>query len=150
MKTKYLAEVGVRYVPTNSIIPNGVATTSISVANYMRDNMYDKELLEYQERFVVLMLNRRNAIIGYHTLSVGGQTGTVADVRILFAVALKCGATSIIISHNHPSGNTKPSDTDIRLTNNISRIGDIMEIKVLDHIIITKESHYSFADEGKI
>lgn len=99
-----------------------------------------------KENFFVLYFNRANKLIGYFKLSSGGLTGTVADLRIAFSIALKCLATSICLSHNHPSGNKQPSDSDIELTKKFVKTGEVMDIRILDHIILTEEDFYSFAD----
>ncbi|MCC7302775.1 MAG: strawberry notch family protein [Bacteroidia bacterium] len=120
---------------------------SKDVAEFIR-KVYKRGEIELQEQFVVLYLNRANDIIGYYRHAVGGITGTVADVRIILAAALKSASTSIIIAHNHPSGNLRPSEQDILLTRKIKESAATMDISVLDHIIITKDGYYSFADEG--
>lgn len=102
------------------------------------------------EEFWVLFLNRANQLIGKQQISKGGMTGTVADPKIIFQHALHQKATGIILSHNHPSGNLKPSDADIRLTKNLVEAGRVLEITVLDHLIITQKGYYSFADDGKL
>jgi DNA repair protein RadC len=102
------------------------------------------------EEFWVIFLNRANGIIGKQQISVGGMSGTIADPRLIFKAALEQKAVSIILSHNHPSGNNQPSAADIQLTKNISEAGKVLEITVLDHIIITQHGFYSFADEGLI
>ena len=81
-------------------------------------------------------------------ISQGGVAGTVADTKLIFKSAIEKLASSIIISHNHPSGNLKPSQADIQLTKNLKQAGTLMEIFVLDHIIIADNAYYSFADEG--
>lgn len=102
-----------------------------------------------REEFNILYLNRANRVKGLFRLSRGGITGTVADGRILFAVALKTLATGIILSHNHPSESLKPSDTDIDLTLKLKEAGKLLDIIILDHLILTPHSgYYSFADEG--
>ncbi|OFY79631.1 MAG: DNA repair protein [Bacteroidetes bacterium RIFOXYA12_FULL_38_20] len=106
--------------------------------------------IETREEMLVLLLDRSNNVLGYHLLSVGGITGTVADLRLLFSVALESLATSVILSHNHPSGNLSPSEQDTTLTRKIKEAGVIMDITLLDHLIITNEGYYSFADEGII
>jgi len=106
--------------------------------------------IEIREEMYVLFLNRKNMVLGYHILSMGGITGTIADRRLLFAVALNSLATSIIIAHNHPSGQLQPSQSDIELTNEIKKTGEIMNITLLDHLIIGGETFYSFADEGEL
>lgn len=102
------------------------------------------------EEFWVLCLNNNNKIIYQFQLSKGGLTSTVVDVRMLFKTALEHLATAIILLHNHPSGQLKPSGSDQQITKKIAQAGDHLEIKLLDHVIITKESYYSFADEGLI
>jgi DNA repair protein RadC len=104
--------------------------------------------IEIREEFYVLLLDRANKVIGYHVLSQGGTAGTVVDSKLLFALALESLANSIIIAHNHPSGALKPSQQDIKLTRRVKEAGETMDIQVLDHLIITKEGYYSFADEG--
>jgi len=104
--------------------------------------------IETREEMLILLLDRSNAVLGYDFLSMGGITGTVADIRLLYSAALNTLATSIIMCHNHPSGNMKPSQSDIDLTKKVKGAGEIMEIKLLDHLIISNNSYYSFADEG--
>ncbi len=106
--------------------------------------------IEIREEFIVLLLDRSNRVLGYQLLSKGGTTGTIADLKLIFSVALQALASAIIIAHNHPSGNLQPSDADIRLTAKIEQAGSQLDIPLFDHIILTKESHYSFADNGKL
>jgi DNA repair protein RadC len=103
--------------------------------------------LKYEE-FWVLLLNRGNRIIRKISISEGGISGTVADPRRIFIAALEHTASSIILCHNHPSGNVQPSEADIRLTKKIKDAGALLEIQVLDHVIIGEENFYSFADEA--
>ncbi|MFI5220009.1 MAG: DNA repair protein RadC [Bacteroidia bacterium] len=100
------------------------------------------------EEFFVLMLNRANDVIRKHEISKGGVAGTVVDPKLIFTAALEHRASNIILCHNHPSGHTKPSPEDIKLTKKLTEAGKMMEINVLDHIIIAGNSYYSFADEG--
>lgn len=102
------------------------------------------------EEFWVLFLNRANFLIGQQQISKGGMSGTVADPRIIFQTALYQKSTGIILCHNHPSGNLKPSEADLRLTKNLLEGGKVLEIQVLDHLIVTSGGYYSFADEGKL
>lgn len=124
-------------------------TSSGSAVVYLLDG-YDLETIGLQEQFVVLYLNRANAILGVYRCSAGGITGTVADVRLILSVALKIAATSMIISHNHPSGNMKPSKADEDLTAKIKQAAAIMDIRLLDHLILSpdRKNYFSFADEG--
>jgi DNA repair protein RadC len=104
--------------------------------------------LDYREYFYILCLNRNNKVLGYCQISAGGLCGTVADVRIIMQTALKSSATSIVLAHNHPSGNLIPSESDKDLTKKIKEGGKVLDIAVLDHLILTSESYFSFADEG--
>jgi DNA repair protein RadC len=100
------------------------------------------------EEFWVLFLNNSNKILFKTQLSKGGMTGTVVDTRIVFKIALEQNATSIILTHNHPSGKLQASDADIQITRKIKNAGQQLDIPVLDHIIITERGYYSFVDEG--
>jgi DNA repair protein RadC len=95
-----------------------------------------------------MFLNRANKVLGIYDVSTGGIAGTVADPRVIFAAALKANACAIIISHNHPSGNLKPSRQDEELTEKIKQGGQFLDIKLLDQVILTAEGYYSFAYEG--
>ena len=100
------------------------------------------------EEFWLLFLNRSNTVLGRHALSSGGVTGTVVDPKMIFKAALENRATSIIMCHNHPSGNLKPSEEDLRLTRKLAEAGKLMEIQVVDHLIVSQHGFFSFADEG--
>ncbi|MFZ4398481.1 MAG: RadC family protein [Bacteroidales bacterium] len=102
------------------------------------------------EEFWVILLNKANKVIKYECISEGGITGTVADPKKIFKIALENNTTSMILCHNHPSGNLKPSDADIKLTKKLKEAGAFLEILVVDHIIIGDEKYYSFADEGML
>jgi DNA repair protein RadC len=100
------------------------------------------------ECFYAMYLNRANKVLSVMLISEGGTAGTIIDNKKVIAPAILQNACAIIVSHNHPSGNTKPSDADILITDKLKKACDLLEIKLLDHIIITDESYYSFADEG--
>ncbi len=100
------------------------------------------------EEFWVLFLNNSNNIILKSQLSKGGISGTIVDVRLVFKLALENGATGLILCHNHPSGVLKPSEADKQITNKLKLAGDGLDVKVLDHLIITESKYYSFVDEG--
>lgn len=110
--------------------------------------VWNENKIEMLEEFKVIFLNRANRVIGVYDASSGGLTGTVADRRLILAAAIKSLAVSIILSHNHPSGNLKPSKADEDLTQKIKTAAAYHDIRVIDHIIITNEGYYSFADEG--
>jgi DNA repair protein RadC len=110
---------------------------------------WDDNKIEFVEQFKVMLLNRANKVLGIYEVSTGGISGTVADIRLIFAAAIKSNATSIVLAHNHPSSNTKPSEADILPTRRIKEAGKLLEIKVIDHITVTVENYFSFADEGE-
>lgn len=109
---------------------------------------WDQSKLELVEQFKVLLTNRANKVLGIFEVSTGGIAGTVADPKLIFVAALKAGASGLILSHNHPSGNLNPSQADVDLTRKIKKGGKFLEIQLLDHVILTSEGYYSFADEG--
>jgi DNA repair protein RadC len=109
---------------------------------------WNQDKIELLEEFKVLFLNRANRVLQILPVSQGGITGTVADPRLILAGAIKVATCSMILVHNHPSGNLKPSRADEELTTKIKEAAKYFDIKVLDHLIITSEGYYSFADEG--
>ena len=121
-----------------------VVRNSNEIAAYLRTVLKD----HLYEVFAVVFLNRANRIKHFEIISRGGITGTVADPRLILKKALEEGATSIVLSHNHPSGNLRPSKADEELTQKIKQAAGYFDIHVLDHIIVSDEGYYSFADEG--
>ena len=109
---------------------------------------WEQDRIEMQEEVKVLLLNRNNKVLGIYALAKGGITSCVVDVRIILAVALKALATGIILVHNHPSGNLQPSTDDKKITEQLNSSCKLMGITLLDHLIITKDDYFSFADEG--
>ena len=107
--------------------------------------------MEHVEQFYILMINRANKVLGYTLIATGGVSATVVDPKIIFQAALKANASQIICAHNHPSGNNKPSEADVRITDKIKAAGQFLDINLLDHVIMTPDDNfYSFADEGRI
>ena len=121
-----------------------VIKSSSDIAQYLKALLKDYTY----EVFAVLFLNQANKVNHFEIISRGGITGTVADPRIILKKALEHGATSIVLSHNHPSGNLKPSRADEELTKKITEAAKFFDIKVIDHIIVSEEGYYSFADGG--
>jgi DNA repair protein RadC len=119
-------------------------TVSRDAAGFLQPLMAD--LLH--EEFWILCLNRNNSVLGHCCISSGGVAGTVVDPKILFRMALEKKASSVILCHNHPSGNLKPSEEDLRLTRRMTEAGKLLEIQVLDHLIVSQHGFFSFADEG--
>lgn len=115
--------------------------------NLMLPNWTD---IEYCESFYAILLNRGNKVLGVNKISFGGLSGTVVDPRKVFQVALKANAAGIILAHNHPSGNTTPSKSDLEITKKCINGGKFLDIQVFDHIIVTRGGYFSFADEGMI
>jgi DNA repair protein RadC len=112
---------------------------------------WNKNTIEHVEEFKLLLLNRSNAVLGILSVSKGGISSTVTDIRLIFQGALKTNASGIIICHNHPSGNALPSESDRKITKKIKEAGNLMDIQLLDHLIILPvEGYYSFADEGSV
>jgi DNA repair protein RadC len=112
---------------------------------------WDLDSIEHIEEFKLMLLTRSNKVLGIASISKGGISGTVTDVRIILQYAIKANASGIIICHNHPSGNVQPSETDTALTRKIKESGNLMDIQLLDHLIIVPEGkYYSMADEGII
>jgi len=118
--------------------------------HYIFRQLWDEGKINLVEEFKVLFLNRANRVVGFMEVSTGGLTGTVADPRIILAGAVKVLSCNIVLAHNHPSGNLLPSKADEELTSKIKEACSYLDIKVIDHLILSDESYFSFADEGLI
>ncbi|SRR5258706_14090815 len=141
-----ISEIIVQYRPKKANRPK--ITTSYEAMTIAR-HFFPVDTIELQERFVVMYLNRANRVIGVYPVSTGGITGTVANIRLILAVALKTAATAIILVHNHPSGNLIPSSADTELTRRIKDGASYMAVRVTDHLILSPdETYYSFAEDG--
>jgi DNA repair protein RadC len=124
--------------------------TSSKTAYQFFYSIFDADTILWTEESAMIILNRANEIIGYSKISSGGTAGTVVDAKVIFTKALLAGGHSIILAHNHPSGNPQPSEQDIKLTKQLVKAGEVLEIRVLDHIIVTDKGYTSMADEGYI
>jgi len=113
-------------------------------------NTWDDGKLELQEQFRVLLLDRKNAVLGISTVAMGGISECMVDLKIVFALALKARASSIILSHNHPSGNTAFSDADIKLTKKFMEVAHVHDMTIHDHIVVTRDAYSSMADYGQM
>ncbi len=129
---------------SSDVLQKPVVAGSASVANWLQTRFQDLN----HEIFAVVFLNRGNRITHFEIISSGGLTGTVADPRIILKIALEEEAVSLILCHNHPSGNLKPSRADEELTLKIREAAKFFDIRVLDHLIVSSEGYFSFADEG--
>jgi len=107
-----------------------------------------EKTIEYKEYFLLLVLNNANEILGIKKISDGGITSTIVDVRLIFQTVLKAHGVAFIICHNHPSGKLQPSEADKTITQKIKKGANFLDLKLLDHLIITKESYLSFADDN--
>jgi DNA repair protein RadC len=124
--------------------------TSSKCAVDILKNIFSQDTFGWTEEMILLCLNRANKPIAYYKISSGGTSGTVCDPKVVFSIALGTTASGIIIAHNHPSGNLQPSQADNILTKKIKEGGELLDIKLYDHIILTEESYYSYADEGNL
>jgi DNA repair protein RadC len=106
--------------------------------------------LEIYESFFILLLNRANETIGYAKISQGGIVGTIVDKKILLKYVIESLASGVIIAHNHPSGNTNPSEADLKITKDLQQLCSLVDSTILDHVILTADSFYSFADNGNL
>lgn len=129
---------------TSELFIRKSARSSVEMAAFLKASLKDYA----NEVFAVVFLNRANRITHFKVVSVGGITQTVVDPRVIFKKALEVKATSLILCHNHPSGNLQPSRADEAITQKLKNAGKMLEINVLDHIIVSDEGYYSFADEG--
>ena len=151
-RTPHLAELKLSYRRGR---PKGVKRedspffvgSSMSCEKYLR-TVWDKDTLELREEFVVLCLNGAHEVLGWVRLHTGGYNKIPVDIRMVLAVALLTASTAIIVAHNHPSGSLKPSPEDILLTNGLKEAGDLIGLRVLDHLILTRDNYFSFSESG--
>lgn len=141
----HLSEIKVSYTAT--VAERTKISSGLTAYNYFMCS-WSKDTIELQEEFKILLLNKANEALGIYPMSKGGVSGTVVDLKLIFAVALKCNASGIIVAHNHPSGNLKPSEADKEITKKIKSGAEMLDIQFLDHLIITKHGFFSFSTEG--
>lgn len=142
-----VSEIELCYKSKIKAVNRPSANSSLLAAKVLL-NAWDKNKIELQEQFKILLLNQTKKVLGISEISTGGVSATIVDPKLVYVTALKAHACSIILSHNHPSGNLKPSNADIVLTQKLQKAGQFLDLPVVDHIIITTEGYYSFADEG--
>ncbi len=143
-------EIQISYREKLSTLQSNSITNSNDVAQLLFKT-WDADTIGLNECFKILLLNQSNKVKGIYPLSIGGITGTLVDMRILFAIILKTLSVGIILAHNHPSGQLKASEADKQLTKKIQQAALLFDVKVLDHIILTPDGrYYSFADNGLI
>ena len=147
---KYLKELQVKYTPSKKVYKNERITNSELAFQYLSDT-FNHETIACQEQFNVLFINHAHLPIGFYKASVGSNTATVVDIKLLMGLAIKSLSSGIIIAHNHPSGNLQPSENDIQLTKKIKDACAIFDINLLDHLILSPcGGKYSFADNSKL
>ena len=142
-----VCEVKLTYKSNIKASQRYVITSSQDAYRILR-GQYDDDTIEYKEYFKVMLLNIANKVLGIVVISEGGAIGTVVDTKQILQAAILANATGILLSHNHPSMNAKPSENDRKMTRRIVDAAKIMQIEVIDHIIVCDESYYSFKDEG--
>ena len=146
-----IAELTVSYQVTPDFEKLPVITTSVQAYEFMY-SFFPPGTIALQEHFFVAYLNRANKVIGVYHTSVGGISSTVSDPRLILGTALKLAASNLLLAHNHPSGNMRPSIADKELTRRLVEGARLLDLSVLDHLIVgpTRGDYYSFADEGQL
>jgi DNA repair protein RadC len=128
----------------------GIIITSSQDVDQLLRSYWDQDTLDFYESFVVIYLSRSNEVLGIHKIADGSLDACLVDIRKIMQGALLSNASGMILSHNHPSGNLKPSSQDLQLTREIKKAGEFLKIPILDHVIITSSTYTSFADEGML
>ena len=145
-----IAEVKVTYKSKVYAADRPQVRASEDAHRYFRE-IWDEDTIEFFEEAYLLLLDRTNRVMGWYKVSQGGMAGTVVDAKVIFATALKARANAIIIAHNHPSGQLRPSQPDKELTQKLFTAGKALDLPLLDHLILAPDGGcYSFADEGLI
>lgn len=147
-KPVLLNEVQLSYKRNHELTFNKISSSQS--ANECIRKFFPIDQICYREHMYVLYLDNSNNVLGYHLLSIGGITGTLVDIRVLMQGALLTNAIGLILFHNHPSNNKNPSFSDKKLTEKIILSAETLDLKVLDHLIITENDYYSFADNGDL
>lgn len=143
-----VAEVQLTYRTHIKASDRAQVSQSVDAFRIFRQHWSDD--IEMVEEFYVLLLNRANRVLGIVPISRGGQASTVVDAKMVFVPAVKALATSVVLAHNHPSGHLRPSQPDLDLTQSLKKAGQTLDILVQDHLILSSDGYYSFADEGLI
>lgn len=142
-----VAEIQVSYRP-EKIVDYRLSSSLNTFELILKD--WEKNTIEMQEEVKIILLNRNHKALGIYSLAKGGLSGCVVDIKLILSVALKTLASGIIMVHNHPSGNLKPSTADINITEKLKSACKLLEIELLDHLIITRDNYFSFADEAML
>ena len=150
LKSFFMNKIKEIRVSYSSGIKNKLSIKNSQTSYDLLMSCWSKHTIELQEEFKILLLNRANQVLGIYPLSKGSVSGTLVDPKLVFSVALKCNASAIILAHNHPSGSLIVSEADKNITEKLVKAGKYLDIKILDHLIVTKDSFYSFSDEGNL
>lgn len=142
-----VSEIKVSYLPKFKASERPMVICSKTAYEILYNN-WDLGRIEMTEQFFILLLNRAQRVIGMAEISSGGFAETVVDPKVVFSIALKCAASGLVLAHNHPSSNLKPSQADLTITRRLVEAGKILDLEIMDHIILTKDKYFSFGDEG--
>ena len=145
-----VSEIAISYKPKVKAADRYTIRFSQDAYNLLIREAFDTETLEYKEYFKLVLLNRVNKVLGITTISEGGMENTVVDVRLIMQTALMAHSSGIILAHNHPSGGLTPSSYDDEVTKKIKEAAKLMDITLYDHLIVTRDNYYSYADEGRL
>lgn len=137
------------YVCDSSVNQTEAVCSSQQAAKVLRDS-FRKGEIQMQEYFKALFLRTDGRVLGIHTISMGGMRSTVVDAKVLFSAALLAHAETIILCHNHPSGENRPSPEDLRLTKKLAEGAKLLDLTICEHIILTEDGYYSMADNGQV
>lgn len=147
---KQVSELTISYKPKVKASDRYCIRCSQDACDLLKQEAFNDGTLEYKEYFKIVLLNHANKVLGITTISEGGMDGTVVDVRLVLQTALLAHSSSIILAHNHPGGGVNPSVHDDNITQKIKDAAKLMDIKLYDHLIVTRDSYYSYADEGRL
>lgn len=142
-----VAEIKVSYSNIQSV---KVKLTDSNILYKFLLSKWNMDIIEFQEESKLVLINKANVVLGIYDLSKGGTSGTVVDIKIVLSVALKCHASSIVLVHNHPSGNLTPSESDKQITRRLKEACELLDLRLLDHLIVSRENYYSFSDTGNL
>ncbi|MDE6234408.1 MAG: JAB domain-containing protein [Muribaculaceae bacterium] len=148
MKAYKIPQIRLSYVADVNV-EEKFGKSSDACAELLRSS-FDEGEIDYRESFKVMYLSRSLKVLGIHTISMGGTSATPVDAKMIFSGALLANAQTIILCHNHPSGNLKPSPQDDNLTRRLVEAGKLLDLRITDHIILSNSGYYSYNDEGRI
>lgn len=145
-----VSEIAISYKPKVKPSDRYIIRYSQDAYKLLMEQAFNDDTLEYKEYFKLVLLNKANKVLGITTLSEGGMDGTIVDVRLILQTALLAHSSNIILAHNHPAGGLIPSSHDDIITKKIKEAAKLMDITLYDHLIVTRDNYYSYADEGRV